>query len=78
VAHADAAPKKAAAKQETLEISVYSRSRTRKRNGFLGRVKIPVSLYGESEGIDPRGQEKLVWYPLDKRSLLSKVSGVIG
>ncbi|GAQ82809.1 synaptotagmin family protein [Klebsormidium nitens] len=78
IPHASTLPGSAAAKQETLEISIYSRSRTKKHHGFLGRVRFPINFYGESEGILPRGQEKLIYYPLEKRSLLSRVKGEIG
>ncbi|KAM7272921.1 hypothetical protein ACFE04_027585 [Oxalis oulophora] len=61
---------------EELEIEVYNDKKygngTGKKNHFLGRVK----LYGSQ--FSKRGEEGLIYLPLEKRSVFSWVRGEIG
>ncbi|XP_048320690.2 multiple C2 domain and transmembrane region protein 14 [Ziziphus jujuba] len=58
---------------EILEINLYNdKTKTGKRNTFLGKVKISGSTFVKS------GSETLVYYPLEKRSVFSQIKGEIG
>ncbi|GLJ18802.1 hypothetical protein SUGI_0335720 [Cryptomeria japonica] len=57
---------------ELLEINVLNDKKQGKRSNFLGRLKI----YGSS--FVKQGSEKLIYYPLDKRSVFSQVKGELG
>ncbi|EFJ20406.1 hypothetical protein SELMODRAFT_109101 [Selaginella moellendorffii] len=58
---------------EVLELSVLCEKRGAQRKpGFLGKVKIP------GRSIVKKGEEALVYYPLEKRSMFSQVKGEIG
>ncbi|GMI85459.1 multiple C2 domain and transmembrane region protein 14 [Hibiscus trionum] len=57
---------------EMLEINLYNDKKTVKRSTFLGKIKLSGSLFVKS------GDESLVYYPLEKRSVFSQVKGEIG
>lgn len=58
---------------EILEVNLYNdKTKTGKRNTFLGKVKISGSTFVKSGG------EVLVYYPLEKRSVFSQIKGEIG
>ncbi|KAG9451870.1 hypothetical protein H6P81_004774 [Aristolochia fimbriata] len=62
---------------EELDVEVYNDKRTgtgsaSRRNHFLGRVK----LYGTQ--FAKRGEEGLIYFPLEKKSVFSWIRGVLG
>ncbi|KAM7505140.1 hypothetical protein LguiB_004044 [Lonicera macranthoides] len=57
---------------EILELNVYNDKKAGKRSTFLGKVKIVGSNFPKS------GDEALVYYPLEKRSVFSQIKGEIG
>ncbi|GBG66883.1 hypothetical protein CBR_g72638 [Chara braunii] len=65
--------------KEILEICVYSKSNSKLKSGssFLGRLKLPINLYGETPGVVLKGKEREEWRPLEKRGIFSHVQGEI-
>ncbi|KAK8964127.1 hypothetical protein KSP40_PGU008150 [Platanthera guangdongensis] len=61
-----------AIESETLELNVYNDKKNARRNTFLGKVKISGSSFAKL------GDELLIYYPLEKRSVFSQVKGEIG
>ncbi|WRX23519.1 C2 domain - like 10 [Theobroma cacao] len=57
---------------EILEINLYNDKKTGKRSTFLGKVKLAGSVFVKA------GDESLVYYPLEKRSVFSQIKGEIG
>ncbi|XVE62484.1 hypothetical protein DITRI_Ditri06bG0121600 [Diplodiscus trichospermus] len=57
---------------EILEINLYNDKKTGKRSTFLGKVKLAGSVFVKA------GDENLVYYPLEKRSVFSQIKGEIG
>lgn len=58
---------------ETMEINLYNDKKTTgKRSTFLGKVKISGSTFVKS------GEEVIVYYPLEKRSVFSQIKGELG
>ncbi|KAL4304648.1 hypothetical protein GQ457_10G014450 [Hibiscus cannabinus] len=57
---------------ELLEINLYNDKKTGKRSTFLGKVKLPGTAFVKS------GDETLVYFPLEKRSVFSQIKGEIG
>ncbi|XVF42651.1 hypothetical protein PTKIN_Ptkin01aG0381700 [Pterospermum kingtungense] len=57
---------------EILEICLYNDKKTGKRSTFLGKIKLAGS------GFVKAGEESLVYYPLEKRSVFSQIRGEIG
>ncbi|KAE8711610.1 putative acetylglucosaminyltransferase [Hibiscus syriacus] len=57
---------------EMLEINLYNDKKTGKRSTFLGKVKLAGSVFVKA------GEETLVYYPLEKRSVFSQIKGEIG
>ncbi|KAL0914367.1 hypothetical protein M5K25_014711 [Dendrobium thyrsiflorum] len=57
---------------DNLELNVYNDKKNARRNTFLGKVKISGSSFAKL------GDESLIYYPLEKRSVFSQVKGEIG
>ncbi|GMI88852.1 multiple C2 domain and transmembrane region protein 14 [Hibiscus trionum] len=57
---------------EMLEINLYNDKKAGKRSTFLGKVKLAGSVFVKA------GEETLVYYPLEKRSVFSQIKGEIG
>ncbi|TYH07739.1 hypothetical protein ES288_A08G258000v1 [Gossypium darwinii] len=57
---------------EMLEINLYNDKKMGKRSTFLGKVKLAGSVFVKA------GEETLVYYPLEKRSVFSQIKGEIG
>ncbi|XP_057513066.1 multiple C2 domain and transmembrane region protein 14-like [Actinidia eriantha] len=57
---------------EVLELNLYNDKKTGKRNTFLGKVKVAGTTFAKS------GEEDLIYYPLEKRSVFSQIKGEIG
>ncbi|KNA21941.1 hypothetical protein SOVF_037740 [Spinacia oleracea] len=57
---------------EVLEINVYNDKKAAKRSNFLGKVKIGGAAFAKL------GEESLIYYPLEKRSVFSQIKGEIG
>ncbi|CAK8533057.1 unnamed protein product [Lathyrus sativus] len=58
---------------ETLEVNLYNDKKTTgKRSTFLGKVKISGSTFVKL------GEEVIVYYPLEKRSVFSQIKGELG
>ncbi|XP_004489649.1 multiple C2 domain and transmembrane region protein 14 [Cicer arietinum] len=57
---------------EMLEVNLYNDKKSGKRNTFLGKVKISGSTVVKS------GEEVVVYYPLEKRSVFSQIRGELG
>ncbi|GAA0183347.1 transferase [Lithospermum erythrorhizon] len=62
----------AAMHEEVLELNVYNDKKTGKRSTFLGKVKICGGNFVKC------GDEALIYYPLEKRSVFSQIKGEIG
>ncbi|XVF56792.1 hypothetical protein PTKIN_Ptkin06aG0148700 [Pterospermum kingtungense] len=57
---------------EILEINLYNDKKIGKRSNFLGKVKLAGNAFVKA------GDETLVYYPLEKRSVFSQIKGEIG
>ncbi|GAU44574.1 hypothetical protein TSUD_139470 [Trifolium subterraneum] len=58
---------------ETLEVNLYNDKKTTgKRSTFLGKVKISGSTFVKC------GEEVIIYYPLEKRSVFSQIKGELG
>ncbi|KAF6134225.1 hypothetical protein GIB67_010024 [Kingdonia uniflora] len=57
---------------ETVEVNVYNDKKTVKKSSFLGKVKVSGNSFMRL------GDETLVYYPLEKRSVFSQIKGEIG
>ncbi|GFY93492.1 C2 calcium/lipid-binding plant phosphoribosyltransferase family protein [Actinidia rufa] len=57
---------------EVLELNLYNDKKVGKRSTFLGKVKIAGTTFAKS------GEETLIYYPLEKRSVFSQIKGEIG
>ncbi|PPS00826.1 hypothetical protein GOBAR_AA19829 [Gossypium barbadense] len=55
---------------EMLEINLYNDKKMGKRSTFLGKVKLAGSVFVKA------GEETLVYYPLEKRSVFSQIKEV--
>ncbi|WJX25442.1 hypothetical protein P8452_14480 [Trifolium repens] len=58
---------------ETLEVNLYNDKKTTgKRSTFLGKVKVSGSTFVKC------GEEVIIYYPLEKRSVFSQIKGELG
>ncbi|OMO67839.1 C2 calcium-dependent membrane targeting [Corchorus capsularis] len=57
---------------EMLEINLYNDKKTGKRSTFLGKVKLTGGSFVQA------GEESLIYYPLEKRSVFSQIKGELG